>query len=311
MDQHSRASEQQRTLTLAFKRAGLTVEELWVRYFGLGGDAGPIDIDAYVHGLAGLDPFQRDILAHAVNERLDEITPAHRAAYSRPFRESRPNSQPLAALVRLLEGTHLAPPERLRAVAEAAGEALGVRITVYLADYDQRRLHPLPRPAGSFGAVERGDHDQSGHHRTTRDRAERERSDRERSERERDDPERKPLEVDTTLAGRAFRHVQTLPAVPPGRPRLWVPLLDGAERLGVLEVEVTDTEDLYDPGLRTQCRWLSTLLGHMVTLLTQHGDALDRVRLNTPRTVDGELIWSLLPPLTAGVDRFVVTGVVE
>jgi hypothetical protein len=49
----------------------------------------------------------------------------------------------------------------------------------------------------------------------------------------------------------------------------------------------------------------------MVTLMSQYGDAFDRIRLRTPRTVSGELIWSLLPPLTGGVDSFVVTGVVE
>ncbi|MCE6995452.1 serine/threonine-protein phosphatase [Saccharothrix sp. S26] len=276
MDQRNREDEQQRTLAQALKRADLKLEELWVRYFGLGGDAGLIDVDAYIHGLGGLDPLQRDVLAHAVNERLDELTPHHRAAYSRPSREDRPHSPPLAALVRLLEDTHLAPPERLPAAASAAGEALGVGITVYLVDYDQRRLHPLT-PPGRAG----------------------------------DDGERKPLDIDTTLAGRAFRHVETLAAEVPDHPRLWMPLVDGVERLGVLEIAVTHTDDLYDPALRTQCRWLSTLLGHMVTLLNQHGDALDRVRLPAPRTVDGELIWSLLPPLTSGVDNFMVTGVVE
>ncbi|MGK8486776.1 hypothetical protein [Nocardia asiatica] len=62
------------------------------------------------------------------------------------------------------------------------------------------------------------------------------------------------LDVDTTLPGRAFRLVQTLPSHGADRPRLWVPLLDGSERLGVLDVQVDDPEDLYDPGLRVQCR---------------------------------------------------------
>jgi hypothetical protein len=97
-----------------------------------------------------------------------------------------------------------------------------------------------------------------------------------------------------------------------GRPPcLWVPLLDGVERLGVLAVQVADPADLYDPGLRVQCRWLSILLGHLVSLLGQYGDGIDLVRLRRPRTVAGELIWSMLPPLTAGVDTFVVSGVLE
>jgi serine phosphatase RsbU (regulator of sigma subunit) len=53
------------------------------------------------------------------------------------------------------------------------------------------------------------------------------------------------------------------------------------------------------------------LLGHLVTLLNLYGDGLDLVRLRRERSVAGELIWSLLPPLTAGVDTFVVSGAVE
>ncbi|WP_309117343.1 PP2C family protein-serine/threonine phosphatase [Saccharothrix sp.] len=266
------AAEQQRSLTQALQRAELSTEELWLRYFGLGGEAGFLDVDAYVHGLGSLPPLERDVLAHAVNERLDELT--HRAGYSRPFRDSTPRSEPFAALVRLLEGSELAPPDRLPAVAEAAAAALGVTITVHLVDYEQRLLRPMAFPGQPNSSAD-------------------------------------PLEVDSTLAGRAYQQVRIFPAHTPDRPRLWVPLLAGAERLGVLEVEVGAVADLDDPGLRTQCRWLSMLLGHLVTLLSQYGDGVDRTRRPETRTVNAELIWSLLPPSTAGVDRFVVSGVQE
>ncbi|MDQ7808578.1 PP2C family protein-serine/threonine phosphatase [Amycolatopsis sp. A133] len=270
------AAEQQRSLVLAFKHAQLSVEDLWLRYFGVGGQAGFIDIDAYVHGLADLPPLERDTLAVAVNERLDELIWTHRAGFSREIRDSTPRTAPFAALVRLLEGTELAPPDRLSAAVETAAAALGVRIGVYLVDYDQSCLQPLPD-------------DPSGRPASGRD----------------------ALDVDTTLAGRAFRQIQILPSETSDGPRLWVPLLDGAERLGVLDVEVDDADELYDPGLRVQCRWLSMLLGHMVTLLSQYGDDLDRLRVRTRRTVNADLVWSLLPPLTAGVDSFIVTGVLE
>lgn len=182
----------------------------------------------------------------------------------------------LEALVELLVGTELAPPDRLPGLAEAAGRVLGVRITIYLVDYDQRYLHPVPVP-GRQAAPEAA----------------------------------KPLDVDTTMAGRAFRLVQILPSPGAGHPRLWVPLVDGVERIGVLDVEVSEVADLHRPGLRMQCRWVSMLLGHLVVLLGKYGDALESFRRQKRRTPAGELIWSLLPPLTAGVDGFVVTGVVE
>ncbi|MBF6476420.1 MULTISPECIES: PP2C family protein-serine/threonine phosphatase [Nocardia] len=270
--------EQQRSLALALKGAQLSVEELWMRYFGMGGEAGYLEVDAYVHGKGETPALERDILAHAVNERIDELTWAKRAAYSRPLRSREPRDAPLSALVRLLEGAELAPPDRLPALAETAGRALGVHIAIYLTDYDQRYLCPLPTgfPTGEQEAVPAG-----------------------------------AFEIDNTLPGRAFRQVQILPSQTTDRYRLWVPLMDGVERLGVLDVQVDGVDDLYDPGLRVQCQWVSHLLGHLVTAMSQYGDALERTRLRTRRTVNAELIWSLLPPLTAGVDSFVVTGVIE
>jgi hypothetical protein len=296
MGEKNLATRQQRSLTLAMQRAELNMEELWLRYFALGGEAGPLEVDAYLHGLSELPALQRDMVAHAVNERIDELTWAHRAAYSRTFRDSQPRNQPLAALVTLLTQTEFSPPDRLPTVAQAAGEALGLRVTMYLVDYEQRSLHPLtvPSPGSTNSDPATGTGGEArGQSRLTFS-----------------DPEQ-GLDVDTTLAGRAFRQVQILPSQKPDGTRLWVPLLDGAERLGVLEVEVDAQDDLYDPGLRTHCRWLAALLGHLVVLLSQHGDALDRVRLRERRTISSELIWSLLPPLTAGVDNFVVAGAVE
>jgi hypothetical protein len=63
----------QRELSRAFSHAELSVQELWLRYFALGGDAGPTEIDAYLNGLMALSEFQHNILALAVNERLAEL----------------------------------------------------------------------------------------------------------------------------------------------------------------------------------------------------------------------------------------------
>jgi hypothetical protein len=70
----------------AFEAATITVEELWLRYFSLGGEAGLYELDAYLNGALDLPSAQHDILAHAINERLDEIAPP-RAPYSDDFTE--------------------------------------------------------------------------------------------------------------------------------------------------------------------------------------------------------------------------------
>jgi Stage II sporulation protein E (SpoIIE) len=264
--------EQRRALDVGYRRAELSLEQLWVRYFALGGVAGPVEVEAYLHGALPLPSVQRDILAQAVNERLDELTWRHRVPYSRSVREGRPVQGPLAALVTLLEGMHLAAPERLPVAAAAAGRALGVQVVMYLVDYEQRMLTPVTTAEG---------------------------------------PVRETFVVDTTLPGRAFRQVELLPSEAGRAPRLWVPLLDGVERLGVLEVVIDDVADLYDPTLRQQCQWVSSLLGHLVVAVNHYGDALDAARRQRPRTPAAELIWHLLPSLTAGTDRCVLAGLVE
>jgi hypothetical protein len=68
----------------AYEASNLTVGELWLRYFALGGEASELEVDAYLNGAIALPAIQHDILAHAINERLDEIAPPA-APYSEEF----------------------------------------------------------------------------------------------------------------------------------------------------------------------------------------------------------------------------------
>ena len=68
----------------AYEAARLSVGELWLRYFALGGEASEMEVDAYLNGALALPTFQHDMLAHAINERLDEIAPP-KAPYSNDF----------------------------------------------------------------------------------------------------------------------------------------------------------------------------------------------------------------------------------
>lgn len=78
-------SEQRRRFAESLRHADVSIEELWLRYFTLGGQAGQFEVEAYIHGAIALPSLQRDILAHALNERLDELySGATRAPYSQP-----------------------------------------------------------------------------------------------------------------------------------------------------------------------------------------------------------------------------------
>jgi hypothetical protein len=266
---------QHAALDVAFRHAHLTLDELWTRYFALGGDLDLVDVEAYLVGLLPLPSRDRDVLAHVVNERLDELTGARRVPYSRAIRLPRPAEGPLAALVGLLEGGHFASAETLTALVAAAARAMGVGMAVHLVDHEQRRLHELVPgqiPASGDGPA---------------------------------------ASVDGSLAGRAFQTVRTLSSDTGGEPRLWVPLLDGSERLGVLEVRPQSAGDLHDPALREQCGWVASLVAHLLAGLSRHGDDLERSRRSQPRTPSAELVWQQLPPLTAATRDFVLAGLVE
>jgi len=96
-----------------------------------------------------------------------------------------------------------------------------------------------------------------------------------------------------------------------GRRRLWVPLLDGGDRLGVLEVRMDSTAELYDPMLREQCAWLASLLAHLVASMEPYGDELARPRRTRPMSPSAQLIWQQLPPLTASTETLVLAGRLE
>jgi hypothetical protein len=56
--------------------AGISHDDLWLRYFSLTGDAAPLEVEAYLQGLMPLPPLQEDILAHALRECLTEQSSA-------------------------------------------------------------------------------------------------------------------------------------------------------------------------------------------------------------------------------------------
>jgi len=49
----------------------ISIDSLWLRYFANGGDAGPLDFEAYVYGLLDLAGSDALILSWAV----DEVSP--------------------------------------------------------------------------------------------------------------------------------------------------------------------------------------------------------------------------------------------
>lgn len=62
-------------------RAEWSIQQLWVGYLAVGGTRDAFDIEAYLHGLGPLSEDQQEVLANAVNERLDDLYLAVRVPY--------------------------------------------------------------------------------------------------------------------------------------------------------------------------------------------------------------------------------------
>lgn len=68
--------EQRRRLIDTLMVADISVGELWLRYFGMTGAVGEYEVHAYLQGLLSLPANERDLLAMAANELVDETPEA-------------------------------------------------------------------------------------------------------------------------------------------------------------------------------------------------------------------------------------------
>jgi hypothetical protein len=83
----------------AQRQAGWTVEQLWIHYLALGGSLVVFDLEAYLAGLMPIPPEQQDVLACALNERLDDLRQATRVPYLTAPTDSWPGEDALKELL--------------------------------------------------------------------------------------------------------------------------------------------------------------------------------------------------------------------
>jgi sigma-B regulation protein RsbU (phosphoserine phosphatase) len=117
-----------------------------------------------------------------------------------------------------------------------------------------------------------------------------------------------PLPVDGTVAGSAYCTAQTLHGDTDDGIDLWLPLLHGAERLGVLEVRAKAEPD---DQLRHDLGVIAALVAELIASRRFYGDAVEHTRRRLPMQLAAEIIWNQLPPLTFAANDTVVTAVLE
>jgi serine phosphatase RsbU (regulator of sigma subunit) len=171
----------------------------------------------------------------------------------------------------LLERAQLSTPNQLAELVAAQAGGVGLRdVVIYLADYGQTRLVPL-----AYRGM----------------------------------PERPPLSVEGTLAGRAYQTTAVLEGDADGARRLWLPLLEGSERIGVMEA--TLPVSALTSSLRDACQQYARVVATLVVGRWAYGDEFELVRRERAMRLPAEIQWRLLPPTTFATDRLVVTGMLE
>ena len=172
----------------------------------------------------------------------------------------------------LLARSHLLEPGMVAGAIADAARPLGVQAArIYLSDLQQRSLRLLP---GSEGLP------------------------------------RDALSINTTVAGRAYRSIRLQEnwiAEDVAARRLWMPLVDGTERLGVLELEVTDAT----PAKLDWYRALASLAALMVVSKAGYSDTYAETRRTQEMALQAELVWAFLPPRTFATDRLIVAASLE
>ncbi|MEU4568460.1 PP2C family protein-serine/threonine phosphatase [Micromonospora sp. NPDC023956] len=173
-------------------------------------------------------------------------------------------------LRRVLHASHRTRPEDLPELAMRVAPLLDAdAVLLYLVDHQQRWLVPL---TGTLP------------------------------------PARQPVSIAGTIPGRTFSTLADHQVPGPDGVSLWIPLLDGAERLGVLEVVGSGG---YDEKRHDDLRVFATLMAELVVTRGLYGDTLELLRRRAPMQLPAELLRAQLPPLTFATERLVISGLLE
>jgi hypothetical protein len=177
----------------------------------------------------------------------------------------------LQSLRQLLRQSHHARPEDLPEMAMRAAPLVGATaMVIYLVDHRQRELIPLL--AGSA-------------------------------------PHRERFALEGTLGGRAFIMVTACRSdAEPDGARLWLPLLNGAERMGVLEIS---SGAPLDDQAADDCMTVAALLAELVITRSAYSDTIERVRRREPMQLAAEMLRAQLPPLSFSTGHLMISGILE
>ncbi|WP_326650981.1 MULTISPECIES: PP2C family protein-serine/threonine phosphatase [unclassified Streptomyces] len=169
----------------------------------------------------------------------------------------------------LLDRAHEMPPELIAPlVAEVVSRIGGRNLSILLQDYEQMFLVPLPGRRLTVGDLQ---------------------------------------PVEDSPAGTAFLNRKTVEVPHDGSVRMYLPLLDGSDQIGVMAVTLESVDD----DDRRLLRRLAGLVADVIVTKDAYTDMFFQARRRAPMNVAAEIQWSLLPPLSMSVPQVELAGILE
>ncbi|MER6307791.1 serine/threonine-protein phosphatase [Streptomyces sp. BHT-5-2] len=169
----------------------------------------------------------------------------------------------------LLDRAHEMPPQLIAPlVAKEVARVGGRDISIFLQDYAQLLLVPLPGRRLVVG---------------------------------------RPELIGDSHAGAAFLSGAPVELPQDDGVRMYLPLLDGSDQVGVLAL----TLDTVDDDDRRLLRRLAGLVADLLATKHSYTDQFFLTRRREPMSVAAEIQWSLLPPLAMSVPQVAVAGILE
>jgi hypothetical protein len=116
-----------------------------------------------------------------------------------------------------------------------------------------------------------------------------------------------PIDMDGSSGGRSFTTAAQVEEPTAGGVRLWSVVVDGAARLGVMSVTLSD---LHDDG-RSLADSLAGVVAALLVTRGQCTDAYTALRRSQKFSLAAEMQWDLLPPLSLDSGRVSVAGLIQ
>ena len=173
----------------------------------------------------------------------------------------------------LLRRASITAPDLLAAdIAAALHEVDGHHLVLYVVDYEQLNLQPVGIAVDLLAEEPKG------------------------------------VAVEGTLAGRAFQLQEVVTAEVDDGWRVWAPVRERAERIGVLEFGFRKIDD----ELLALCDDLGLLAGHLVHTSGRYTDMVELRRRRRPMNLAAEMQWDMLmPPLAFSSPELAIAGILE